>query len=121
VHVKPIPIYDATAPITCTADNAEIASRLEQIERIHTNLDGIERTDHGVLLHFPHRPDLEADLRKFIVDEKACCQFWGFEITAADDQLLLRWDAPPTLDDYMDQLLAAFKSDQPITAASGLL
>jgi len=121
VVVKSIPIYDADAPVTCTADNAEIASRLEQIERIHVNLDTIERTEHGVILRFPNRPDLAADLRQFTVAEKACCQFWGFEVTATDEQLLLRWDAPPTLDDYMDQLLAAFESDQPITATSGLL
>lgn len=119
--MKSRPIYDADAPITCTADNSEIARRIEQIERMHTNLAGVERTDHGVLLRFPNRPDLEADVRQFTVDEKGCCQFWGFDITITDEQISLRWDAPPTLAEYMDRLLAHFDSDEPITAASGLL
>jgi hypothetical protein len=74
-----------------------------------------------VLLHFPNRPDIEADLRQFTVDEKGCCQFWGFDIAVSTDDLSLRWDAPPVLDDYMDTLLARFEADEPITAASGLL
>lgn len=119
--MKSIPLYDATAPITCTASGSEIVDRIEQIERMHTNLARIERTDHGVLLHFSNQPEIEADVRQFTVDEKGCCNFWGFEVTVTDDEIVLRWDAPPTLDDYMDTLLAHFESDEPITAASGLL
>lgn len=119
--MKTIPLYDATAPITCTASGSEIADRIAQIERMHANLDRIERTEHGVLLRFPNDPDIEADIRQFTVDEKGCCTFWGFEVTVTDDEIALRWDAPPTLDDYMDTLLAHFEGDEPITAASGLL
>jgi DNA-binding transcriptional MerR regulator len=116
-----IPLYDATASITCTADGSEIASRLQQIERMHTAVVRAERTEHGVLLHFPNRPDIEADVRQFTVDEKGCCSFWGFEVTVADDEIALRWDAPPTLDAFMDTLLDHLEGDEPITAASGLL
>lgn len=119
--MKTIPIYDATAPIACTADDREIATRIEQVERMHSNLDRIERTEHGVLLHFPNRPDIEAELRRFTVEEKGCCRFWGFDIAATTDGLTLRWDAPPALDDYMDALLGFFQGDEPITAVSGLL
>ena len=37
---------------------------------------------HGLLLHFPKSPDIDADLRGFTVDEKRCCTFWGFDVTA---------------------------------------
>jgi hypothetical protein len=119
--MKSIPLYDATAPITCTADGTEIADRLAQMKRMHTNLDRIERTEHGVLLHFPNRPDIEADIRQFTVDEQGCCTFWGFEVAVTDSEITLRWDAPPTLDEYMDTLLAHLESDEPITSSSGLL
>lgn len=119
--MQSIPLYDATAPITCTADGSEIADRIQQIERMHTSLERIERTEHGVLLRFPNQPDIEADLRQFTIDEKGCCTFWGFEVTVTDDKINLRWDAPPSLDEYMDTLVAHFESDEPITASSGLL
>lgn len=119
--MKALPIYDDTAPIACSADRAEIAGRIEQIERLRADLDGVERTEHGLLLRFPNRADVDAELRTFVVDEKGCCAFWGFEISATADQLRLRWDAPPTLADLMDRLLAQFESDEPFTALSGLL
>lgn len=119
--MKNIPIYDATAPISCTAASDEVSTRIEQIERMRSNLHRIERTEHGMLLHFPNRPDIEADLRKFTIDEKGCCQFWGFDITAQPDELTLRWDAPPTLDDYVTRLVTFFEGDEPLTASSGLL
>jgi hypothetical protein len=119
--MRSIPLYDATAPIACTADSDEIAERIEVIERMRAVLDRVERTEHGMLLHFPNRPEIDADVRRFAVDEKGCCRFWGFAVTVADDELTLRWDAPPALDEYVDRLLAYFEGDEPITAVSGLL
>ena len=115
------PLYDATAPITCTADGGELAARIEQVERMHANLRRIGRTEHGVLLVFPNRADVEADVRRFAVDEKGCCRFWGFAVEVTEAEVVLRWDAPPALDDYMDGLVARFESDEPITASDGLL
>ena len=118
--MKTIPIYDATAPITCTATSDEIQVRVELLARMHEHLTRIERTEHGMLLHFPNRPDLDADLHQFTADEKACCQFWGFDIATTDEQLILRWDAPPTVDGFVDRLIAYFQGDDP-TAIAGLL
>jgi hypothetical protein len=118
--MRTIPLYDATAPITCSATSDEIAVRIEQIDRMRSNLDRIERTEHGMLLHFPNRRDIEADLRKFTSEENACCQFWGFDITTHSDELILRWDAPRTLDDCITRLLTFFEGDEPV-AAEGLL
>jgi hypothetical protein len=119
--VKRIPIYDATAPITCTADGNELAARVAQLERLHRNLARVERSEDGILLHFPNRPEIEADVRQFAVDEKGCCQFWGFEVTTSADGILLRWDGPPEVSGFMDDVMRRLEADEPITAASGLL
>ena len=118
--MKLIPIYDATAPISCTATTDDLAARIEQVERLRSNLTRIERTDHGMLLYFPDRPGIEADLRRFTIDEKGCCQFWGFAITTNGDELILRWDAPPALGDHVTRLVSFFEGDEPLTTSSGL-
>ena len=118
--MKQIPLYDATAPIACTITTAEIPERIELIERMRANLTGLERTAHGMVLHFPARPDIEADLRQFAIDEKRCCQFWGFDVLT-EDGLALRWDAPPTANDIVDQLEAFLRGDEPASALAGLL
>ena len=119
--MKLIPIYDDTAPITCTATSDEIPVRIDQIERMRSRHTRLERTDHGVLLHFPDQADIKADLEKFTVDEKGCCAFWGFAINTEGGDLTLRWDGPPTVDDFMDRLVAFFEGNEPLTADSGLL
>ena len=116
-----IPLYDDTAPITCTATSDALAGRIDQIERLRRAHTSLERTEHGLLLHFPDRPDIKAELEQFTVDEKGCCTFWGFAITSGDDDLTLRWDGPPTVDELMDRLVDVFDGDEPLTADSGLL
>ena len=78
-----IPIYDETAPIVRTAASDEISKRIGQIETMRAHMDRLERTPDGLLLHFTARPDMDAELRQFTVDEKGCCQFWGFEVTTS--------------------------------------
>lgn len=119
--MNPIPIYDATAPITCTATGDEVPARVEQIERMRTAMTRLERTPHGLLLYFPDRADIDTELRRFAVDEKGCCQFWGFAINTVGDELALRWDGPPDTAEFMDRLHAFFDGDEPLTADSGLL
>ena len=119
--MKKIPLYDATVPIVCTAADDEISKRLAQLERMRANLDRLERTRNGLLLHFPARPDIDVELRRFTVDEKGCCQFWGFEIDTSGEELTLRWDGPPDTAELMDRLLAFFRGHEPLTATSGVL
>ncbi len=119
--MNPTPIYDATAPIACTASSEEIPARIEQVERMRTSLDRLERTPDGLLLYFPNRPDIEAELRTFTVDEKRCCSFWGFDIDTRADRLTLRWDGPPEVEDFFEQLVGFFEGDEPLTAISGLV
>jgi hypothetical protein len=118
--MKRIPIYDDTAPIACTITSDEIPARVELLERMRTDLDRLERTEHGLLLHFPLQDDIEADLRRFAVDEKRCCEFWGFDVASGDD-LTLRWDAPPAAADLIARLQAFFEGEEPALDLAGLL
>lgn len=116
-----IPIHDDTAPITCTAGSEELTSRYAQIERMRDAMTTIERTRFGLLLHFAPTAGTEAELRRFAVEEQGCCRFWGFEVQRGQDDLTLRWDGPPSVDELLDRLYAWFQSGEPMTAGSGLL
>ena len=64
---------------------------------------------------------MHTHLERFVADEKGCCQFWGFDLTQADDQLTLAWDGPPSIQGFLDELDRYFRSDEPLTEFSGLL
>jgi hypothetical protein len=115
-----IPIYDETATIACTIANAEIPERIELIERMRAAMTTIDRTPTGLLLQFPDRPDVRADLDAFAIDEKRCCQFWGFEIEDAPAGIGLRWDGPPAVDGLLNRLQEFFSSDGPVAMLEGL-
>ena len=104
--MRTIPIYDATKPISCTIGDDEIAARMVLIERLRAHVRAVHPTEHGVLLSFADRPDTAADLERFIVDEKRCCEFWGFAIDRVADELVLRWDAPPAAAGLLTDLVA---------------
>ena len=116
-----IPIYDDSAPIACTITNAEIPDRVELIERMRAAMTSIDRTTTGLLLHFPDDETVRADLATFAVDEKRCCQIWGFAIPAEAAGGALRWDGPRAVDDLFDQLETFFTTDAPVSALEGLL
>lgn len=118
---KLIPIYDNTAPIACTIRNAEIPERIELVERMRAAMTAFDRTPTGLLLQFPDNGDVRADLATFVVDEKRCCQFWGFEVIDTPDAVALRWDGPPAVDGLLDRLETFFSSDAPISTLDGLL
>lgn len=119
--MKLIPIYDDTAPITCTISREEIPERIELVERMRHDLERVGRIEHGMLLHFPNRADIVTDLQRFAVDEKRCCQFWGFAVAVLENELTLRWEGPPDAEDLIARLVAYFEGDQPLTTISGLL
>lgn len=116
-----LPIYDDTAPIVCTIGDDEVPDRLVLLERLRAHVTGVERTDHGLVLCFPARGDVEADVRRFAADERRCCRFWGFAIDTDREQVRLRWDGPPATAELLDRLLEYFRGDRPVTAVTGLL
>lgn len=118
--MKLIPLHDESAAIACTISDAEVPERIELFERMRSNLRGIRRGEHGLLLDFDNRPEVEHDVRLFAVDEKRCCSFWDFEVSTGD-ALTLRWDAPPDAAPILDRLLTWFEGDEALTTLSGLL
>ena len=92
----------APPPIACTLGADEVPGRIEQLERLRGVLTGIERTAQALVLHFPRCPEVEADLRRFTVDEQACCRFWRFAVDTVDDELVLRWEGPPEAAELID-------------------
>jgi hypothetical protein len=115
------PLYDDTTPISCTATGGELSDRLEAIERLRGSLVGVDRVEHGLVLRFPARDDVEAAVRRFAVEEKRCCGFWGFDVEVADGCVRLRWDGPPAVADLMDRLGVWFEGTEPLTEVEGLL
>jgi hypothetical protein len=116
-----IPIYDPTVPVACTAGREELPLRKDQLGRLRELGPEIERTDHGLLLHFPDGPEVDAEVDGFTVAEKACCAFWGFEVTRLADRLTLRWDGPPEVAAILDQVAAFFAGEAPLDSLDGLL
>lgn len=118
---KLIPIYDDTVAVTCSISDAEIPVRVELFDRMRNAMISLDRTATGLRLRFADTPDVRADLAAFVIDEKRCCQFWGFEVLHEPDTVVLRWDGPPAADDLLDQLQTYFTTDAPISLIRGLL
>jgi hypothetical protein len=116
-----VPLYDTTVPIACTIASEEIPERLALLERVRTNLTRLDETEHGLVLHFPDRPDIAGDLERFTIDEKRCCQFWGFAVDDSDGELALRWDAPPDARDLLVRIAVVLQNDEPLSSIAGLL
>ena len=60
-------------------------------------------------------------MRRFAVDEKRCCQFWGFAVIEGDDEIVLRWDGPASAGELLDRLDALLRSDDPVDSVQGFL
>ena len=116
-----LPIFDDSQPLACSIDASEVPARIELLERLRTALRAVERTEHGMLLRFPSRPDVEADVRRFAVDEKRCCAFWGFAVGTAAEEITLRWDAPPQAGELVDQLRDWLAGERSLPDISALL
>ena len=95
-------------PIACTITAAEVPDRVALMARLGRRLERVERTERRALLHFTPDGEVEADLRRFAVDEKQCCQFWELTVEAGASGLMLRWDGPPEAAALLDDLLALF-------------
>lgn len=116
-----IPIYDATAPITCSIGDDEVPERVAMLERMRSELTEIDVSEHGLVLHFPARAHIAHDVHRFAIDEKRCCEFWGFEVSEDADEVTLRWDAPPQARELLEHIEAYLRGDQPVSTLAGLL
>jgi hypothetical protein len=119
--MNPIPLYDATAPIACAIADDEIPARIELVERLRANVRSVERTADGLLLRFAATAANEFDVRRFAIDEKRCCQFWGFAVDIIDDEVRLQLDGPADVRELLDRLHRYLTGTEPLDALAGLL
>ena len=85
--------------------------RVALIGRLRSAHTSLRRTDDGLELEFPNRPDVDVDVRRFAIEEKRCCAFWGFAVHTGADAVVLQWDGPPSVSTILDQLAAYFAGD----------
>ena len=78
--MKRLPFVDADAPIACSLDPGDVPGRIALLERLRDSAAAVQRTPHGLVLRFPPDADVEADVRRFAVDEQRCCTFWAFAV-----------------------------------------
>ena len=115
-----LPIDDSQ-PLACSIGASEVPGRIELLERMRRATRAVERTEHGILLRFPSHPEVEADVRRFAVDEKRCCGFWGFAVDVTGDEVTLRWDAPAKAGHLVDELRAYFAGERDLPDIRELL
>jgi hypothetical protein len=99
---------DASSAMVCTIGAEEVPDRVDVLERLRTPLRRLDHSDHGLLLHFPDGPAVEAFVRQFAIDEQRCCRFWNFTIEHGVGELPLRWDGPPDARPLLDALATYF-------------
>lgn len=107
--------------IACTIEEAEVPERIVLIERMRGAMTTLVRTPNGLLINFTPEPSVEADVRRFALDEKRCCQFWGFEVAADPETLMLRWEGPPDAQSMLDRLADFLQGVDPASTLSALL
>ncbi|MCR6488041.1 hypothetical protein M8542_34970 [Amycolatopsis sp. OK19-0408] len=87
-------IPPASTPVACDMSTARDtpAERLAEYQRLFARaLVARERTDVGIRFRFRADPGVEDWVRDLAAREKACCPFFGFDITAEASEV--RWDA----------------------------
>ena len=115
------PIYDPNTPIVCTLNHHDLDERFQLLDTMRSALTVVERSPHGLILRFPPDPKIAADVRRFAADEKQCCRFWGFDVTATATHTTLRWDGPPDSSAILDDIQRYLEGDESVDAFAGLL
>ncbi|HUQ39795.1 MAG TPA: hypothetical protein VM030_06535 [Acidimicrobiales bacterium] len=116
-----VPLYDPGAAVACSLDDADVPARMATIERLRHAAASIDRTEHGLVLRFGPGGGVDDEVARFARDEKRCCGFFGFAVDREGDDLVLRWDVPPTAGPVLDRLVAYFSGTGDIEDLRGLL
>jgi hypothetical protein len=102
-------IPPASTPVVCdmtTAPDTE-EERIAEYRRLFGEaLLGREHTTEGVRYRFRAAPGVEAWVRDLAAREKACCGFYGYEVSARGDEVI--WDMAVPDNDAARALLDEF-------------
>jgi predicted HAD superfamily Cof-like phosphohydrolase len=102
-------IPPASTPVACDMSHGRDtpAERLAEYHRLFgRTLAGRERTAAGIRFRFRAGPGVEEWVRDLAAREKACCPFFGFDITA--DGAEVCWDAAVSDSDAARAVLEEF-------------
>jgi hypothetical protein len=84
-----------TPPLACQLTTAELRARVDEWAALAARalVDRVQMTG-GVHLRFRRQPGVEAELRRLVELERACCPFLAFSVESATDELLLSVRGP---------------------------
>jgi hypothetical protein len=102
-------IPPAATPVVCdmtTAPDTEDERIAEYRRLFGAALLGRDRTPEGIRFRFGAAPGVEAWVRDLAAREKACCAFFGFEISLRDNEVT--WDLAVPDSDAARALLDEF-------------
>ena len=119
--MKRLPLVDPDAPIACSLAPDDVPGRIALLERLRDAATVVARTPHGLRLRFPPDAGVEADVRRFAVEEQRCCTFWAFSVDARSAGVTLRWEGPPAAGELLDHLHRFLVGEEPIGDLAGLL
>lgn len=95
-------------PVACDMSAASDTpeERLAEYDRLFAGLVGRERTEIGIRLRLRAEAGTEEWVRDLAAREKACCPFFGFEISTVGDEV--HWDAAVIDNDAAREILEEF-------------
>jgi len=90
----------------CTIDPAGLKQRVNQLDSLAPQVQGLRRDGLNLALAFPAQA--AQDVQAFVVEESRCCPFFSFEVDETDQGLRLAIRTPPGGEAMLDALQAAF-------------
>ena len=75
----------STAPVACTLTNGEMADRSVELRAMFAHVEATHELADGYAFRFPGDAEWATKLAAFIAFERACCQFFTFELTFAPE------------------------------------
>ncbi|HUY79389.1 MAG TPA: hypothetical protein VMV29_21645 [Ktedonobacterales bacterium] len=75
----------STAPVACTLSNDELADRSVEVHAMFAHVEATRELVDGYAFRFPGDAEWVARLAEFVAFERACCQFFTFELTFAPE------------------------------------
>jgi hypothetical protein len=118
VEKTPMDQPEGQAPIACTLDAGEVATRLAWIAALNTaSLLDCRRDD--LRLELLYAPDARDDVLKLVQSEQACCAFLTFEVREERRGLRVIIEAPEAARDAAMFVFAPLQAGKPGKTSCG--
>ncbi|MEO7018698.1 MAG: hypothetical protein ABI234_00920 [Ktedonobacteraceae bacterium] len=67
-------------PIACSLTAQDLSTRHVEVEEMMRGIEAIKELADGYMLKFPGSADWASTLLQFVIQERACCPFFTFEL-----------------------------------------